>query len=392
MKKNENNYGRLKTFILSLIIAIAIWVMVGIVNDPDVRNTIASLPVSYIGTEELKERGLIIIAPEEKNTAAVVVSGKRGDLIRYGKDIYISADVSGITSPGEYKIKGAAQLSDTRISLIRERVGEIDIRVEKLAEKEVPVTVKQTGSLKNNIIKSVPQLDKIVISGAESEVEAVKTAEVSIDISKISEDSVTYSEFKLLDESGAALTKAVTLSAQSDKIAIDNTVYNKKTLPVELMLSAEFETKYYLDKANSSINPSSVEVGVLDSCKADKVYADIDKTSEESADFELIETEGMYIPEGSSTVKVKPSLLPVISQHMDINVRAENLGEGLNAEYTDHLTGVLVSAPEEILSSSDMKLVIDLGDLSKGEHKVKAKMSDERIVVSEEIYIDVIIN
>lgn len=392
MKKTTKQHGSLYTFILSLVFAIAIWVVVGIVNDPDIRNTVTSLPIHYAGTGELAEKGLVIIAPEEKATAAVTVSGKRRDLIKYSDELYISVDVSGISSPGEYSMKGVAQLANDRISIVRERLGEIDIVAEKRDEKEIDVEIKQTGSSKSNIIKAVPHSEKIKVSGAQSEIAALSKAVISLDISKIEESSTIYSAFKLCDENGAALTKALTLSPETESMAVDLTVYEKKSLPVTLRLNEELSEKYRIDEEKSIIGTATVDVGVMSGYNAECVYADIDSTSGESDEFSLIEEEGMYIPEDRKTITAKPHIISVVSRHMDVTVRAENLGEGLSADFADTLTGVLLNAPEEILSSEDFQLIIDLAGLEKGEHRVKVKASDDSIRIAEEIFVDVIIH
>lgn len=392
MKKDTKQHGSLYTFILSLVFAVVIWVVVGIVNDPDIRNTVTSLPIHYAGTGELADKGLVIIAPEEKVTAAVTVTGKRRDLIKYSDELYISVDVSGINSPGEYSMKGVAQLSTDRISIVRERLGEIDIVADKRGEKEIDVEIKQTGTSKSNIIKAVPQIEKIKVSGAQSEISALSKAVITVDISKVEESSTIYSSFKLCDESGTALTKALTLSPETESIAVDLTIYERKTLPVALRLSEELRTKYRIDEDNSELGTTSIDVGVLDECDADCVYAEVDTASDESREFTLIEDKGMYIPEDRRTITAKPHLIPVVTQHKDVTVTATNLDEGLSAIFADTLTGVLLNAPEEVLSGDDFRLVIDLAGLGKGEHKVKAEASDEQIRIAEEIFVDVVIH
>ncbi len=391
MNKNNKKSSRLNTFILSLVFAVAIWVIVSIVNDPDIKNTITSPEIKYSGISNLTNNDLVIVSAEDKNTSYITVSGKRADLIRSGKNVYILVDVSEITTPGVYSLSGSAQAPGNRISIIRDQISDVEITVEKIAEKEVPIEIKQTGSVKNTLIKTTSDSDKIKVKGAQSEIEKVSAAVVTTDISKITNDDSYYLPFDLVDETGEKLIKATTLTTMVDRVPVFYTVYEKKTLPVKLRLSSELENEYCINTDESTITPTSVEVGVTDECNAECVYAVIDEVNSENTEYELTAVDGMYIPKDRLNVKVKTDISKLKSEHTDMPVKAENLGEGLNAIFSDTVTDVLVSASEEILDNNDFYLIADLKDLEKGSHRVRAKISDERIRLNEEIYIDVVI-
>lgn len=391
MSKNNKKSSRLNTFILSLVFAVAIWVIVSIVNDPDIKNTITSPEIKYSGISNLTNHDLVIVSAEDKNTSYITVSGKRADLIRSGKNVYISVDVSEITSPGVYSLSGSAQAPGNRISIIRDQISDVEVTVEKIAEKEIPIEIKQTGSIKNSLVKTESDSDKIKVRGAQSEIEKVGAAVVTTDISKITHNDSYYLPFDLVDESGEKLTKATTLTTITDRIPVFYTVYEKKTLPIKPQLSSELENEYYLNTDECTIFPAIVEVGVTDKCKSECVYALIDDANSDNTEYDLIAVDGMYIPKEKSTVKIKAGISKLKSEHTDMSVKIENLGEGLNAIFTDTVTDVLVSSSEDILNNDDFYLIADLKDLEKGSHRVKAKISDERIRLNEEIYIDIVI-
>ena len=392
MKKRNKKHISLQAFIISLISAVALWVVVGLVNDPDITNKIVSLPISYLGVEELEARGLTLIAPEEKTASSVTISGKRRDLLNHREDIFIYVDVSGITLPGEYSLKGATQISDNRISIAKERIGEIDVVVDETAKKELPVEIKQTGTLKDKLVKAVPQISKISVSGAQSEIDDATKIIATIDISKTTESATIYTDFKICDESGAALTRHRTLTPAIDKIPVDLTLYDQKVLPIKLRLSDEFKGKYCIDLENSSLSTTTVTVGAEPDNTVDCIYADIDKIEAVASDFRLIAEDGIYIPAESAVIKVTPKVLPITSRHMDIPVRMEKLKEGLRADFSDTLTGVVVNAPAETLDAAAFYLILDLDGLDVGTYHIKAKVSDYKVSIPEEIFVDVVIH
>ena len=118
---------------------------------------------------------------------SVVVTGKRSDLLNFMDDIYVQVDVSDIDSTGEYNLSGVISIPTTRISVEKEKYGDIPITVEPLEMKDIEVTVKQTGMLKDKIVKS---------THAYSDVEALIATDVNP--CEISQTNTSPKEMTLL--------------------------------------------------------------------------------------------------------------------------------------------------------------------------------------------------
>ncbi len=385
----KQNSVRLKTLILSLIIAIVVWIVVGVMQDPDLRSTVSDLSVHYIGTDSLAEKGLVLISPSEKSDSSVLVTGKRRDLIEYSNKITLTVDVSDITEPGEYDLDGTVHLPNSRLSVERETTDAVSVKIEKLCEKNIPVEINQIGIAKRNLIRSESDVTSVKIMGAQSELDSVTSAAAEIDVTNILSDNTVRAALMLQTENGMPLSKDSTIVLSQGFVNITNTVYTKKTLPVKLKLSSKLEKDYWLDEKSSTCSVSSVDVGVLSDCDADCVYASITSTNEESADFKLIEEDGMYIPEQSATVRVKPVVSQRVSKTVDVDVSAENVPDGLEALFATTLSGVSVSAPEDALSGGNISGKIDLAGMSIGEYTVEVKLSDERISLQSKLYVKV---
>lgn len=91
--------------VLSVLIAIALWLYVGVTVNPDDSRTVRNLPVTLAGLDLLESRGLMVTAGADQ-TVTVNVTGKRDALnaLIADKDsrITITADLSAIESPGQY--------------------------------------------------------------------------------------------------------------------------------------------------------------------------------------------------------------------------------------------------------------------------------------------------
>ena len=151
---NKKHTGNMGMMILSLIIAIGVWIAVNYLNNPDITTTLSGPHIKFTGEAELRNKGLVITGKSAIPSSSVVVSGKRKDLIDNMNNISVEVNVSEITETGDYSLKGTINLPTTKITVEKEKYGEIPITVEKLGEKEVPVKLRQSGILKNKLVKS----------------------------------------------------------------------------------------------------------------------------------------------------------------------------------------------------------------------------------------------
>lgn len=389
IKENKKKKSGLRTLILSLVLAVALWIVIGIIQDPDVRGTITNLPIEYTGAGALSERGLVVSPSYGHAEIPVNISGKRRDLIESSKSVGLVIDVSEITEPGEYMLDGTVISASSRITVERERVNTIPVVIEKLATKEFPITLVQSNVSKGILIETKLSETKVKVSGAQSEVDKLESVTAELDASGIISDSQEEITLRPKLKGSAPLPKETTISLSFGKVTAKNTVYTKKTLPVKMRLSQKLTSEYWLDTDASSCSVSTAEIGVLPDCTADCVYLNINTADSEDGKYMLLSEEGMYIPEKDSEISAKPILVKKQQRHMDITLTAENIPSGLVPEFNPYLTGVLISAPEEVLNEGNIVGVLDLTGLTAGVHEVTVKMQDEKVSLESEINVSV---
>lgn len=276
-KANVTNTQKLKTVILSVFLAVIVWFMVIYVNDPDITTTVSDLNVRFVGEMSLRDKKLAVTGKDKIHELSVVVTGKRSDLMNFMDDIYVQVDVSDIDSTGEYNLSGVISIPTTRISVEKEKYGDIPITVEPLEMKDIEVTVKQTGMLKDKIVKSSVNNPTVTITGAKSEIDEVAGAIATVDVSSIQEDGVENVNYLLTDTNGELINKNETIESARSYVEVVNTIYDAKLLPVVPRLSAELDKEYILKADKSFATPASVTVGVDETNTDDKVIALIDK-------------------------------------------------------------------------------------------------------------------
>lgn len=376
-KSSKPHKKKVQTIALSILLSVIVWFMVTSLADPDITTTVSNLDVRFVGEMALREKALAVTGRNNVPQLSVVVTGKRSDLMNNMDNIYVQVDLSDIDSTGEYNLAGTISVPTTRIKVEKEKYGDIPVKIEPLVSKEIDVTVKQTGTLKNKLVKSVVNNPKVMIMGAESEMEKVERAVATVDISELAEDNTEKVNYLLTDKSGALIDENETLESARSNVEVSNTIYDAKTLPVEPMLTAELDKEYMLKPDKSSVTPASVVVGVNVENNDDKVIARIDRINEDGeGEYSLETSNGMYIPPESQKVKIKPEIVKKSVVQLELEVHAENVPEGCSAKI-DGLLTAMVWGEEGQVNNENVKATVDASGLSKGEHTLPVKLSGE---------------
>ena len=387
-KANVTNTQKLKTVILSVFLAVIVWFMVIYVNDPDITTTVSDLNVRFVGEMSLRDKKLAVTGKDKIPELSVVVTGKRSDLMNFMDDIYVQVDVSDIDSTGEYNLSGVISIPTTRISVEKEKYGDIPITVEPLEMKDIEVTVKQTGMLKDKIVKSSVNNPTVTITGAKSEIDEVAGAIATVDVSSIQEDGVENVNYLLTDTNGELINKNETIESARSYVEVVNTIYDAKLLPVP-RLSAELDKEYILKADKSFATPASVTVGVDETNTDDKVIALIDKVpSDGFGEYELELSSGMYIPEDNKKVKYKLDIVKKAVAQLELTVQAQNVQSGLTAKINNKLIAQ-VWGEEGKITTDNVKAYVDVSGLGAGTYNLPVKIEGENVSFAENYTIEV---
>lgn len=324
-RQSKPNKKKIRTIVISIFLAVIVWLMVVYVNDPDITTTINDIKVSFVGMGELRDKNLVVTGKNNIPQVSIVVTGKRSDLMNFMEDISVQIDVSAINEAGVYNVRGKLYVPTTRITVEKEKYGEIPITVENIAEKEIDVTLSQTGVRKDKMVRSVLTNSKVQISGAKSEIDNVAAAEVIVDISEIQEDNTELISYVLVDSAGELIEKNETIESTQQLVEVKNKLYDIKTLPVMPVISKELENEYILNGDNTSVTPSEITVGTDNSNNIDKLEVIINKTGGSDEEYELTEPDGIYIPNSAKKVRIKANVVKKENGYPGGDITADNI-------------------------------------------------------------------
>jgi len=255
--------------------------------------------------------------------------------------------------------------------------------------KDIEVTVKQTGMLKDKIVKSSVNNPTVTITGAKSEIDEVAGAIATVDVSSIQEDGVENVNYLLTDTNGELINKNETIESARSYVEVVNTIYDAKLLPVVPRLSAELDKEYILKADKSFATPASVTVGVDETNTDDKVIALIDKVpSDGFGEYELESSSGMYIPEDNKKVKYKLDIVKKAVAQLELTVQAQNVQSGLTAKINNKLIAQVWGEDGKI-TADNVKAYVDVSGLGAGTYNLPVKIEGENVSFAENYTIEV---
>lgn len=400
MKKNMINKFTLK--VLSLIIAILIWLLVRNVDDPIVVRTFYEIPVSIENASYLAENLEIPLLVDGKDTVKVRVKGARSVVNKLEKeDIKAVADMTQIISKDTTPIMVPVEVTGTGISdsdiTVRPRNIQVDIEKQKSVEKTIAVSTGDTQPDKDYEIGNLKaNPEKVTISGPETIINKIDKVVALIDVTGRKESNIEIkSQLKIYDKNLDELSPKQ-LEYLNIKEISDNTIRIqaqfwkvKQNVKIKAEYSGEPKRGYEVDSIN--LVPDTISVAGTDEAlkkleqegntlEIPGKYIDVtDKTGdfEQNIDLsELLPEDLKLVRDLNSSVIATVKILPYNSRDYEVSVtqiEADNKAEDLDLVFQDEQITIRAKAKEQdldSLSAANIQVQIDLSGYGEGEYEV----------------------
>jgi len=371
--------------IVSLLFAMLLWGYVMMETNPSRTKTVYDVPVSFTGESYLLEQGLAVRGDQSEILKGITVRVST-KLTNYtaldASDISASVSLRSINKADSYRLKINVAADDGTV--LSYSPGELDIEVDRLATRVVPIEVEYSGELTGNYWKGEPSLGSqtVSVSGAAEDVSTVAKAICTIDLT---DRTTPYNESMLLryvDSYGAEINRALFLD-QLPSVVVRMDILRMVTLPVNIKaavlggdaLPANYEiydvvatpptmrlvgTEEALSQLASTIGVEQIDVSGA--------------TSAVQAEVEAIVPEGVTLLDDSTvTLYVDIREKQQSASFQDVEVEQRGLAKGLTATLSDGAPDVTVTGRISLirlLEREDIRLYVDLTGLSEGTHKV----------------------
>lgn len=356
MKNNKPHFFQnIGLRILSLVLAVILWVVVNNVNDPIGQMTISNLTVRLLHTNEITDDGKVYTVLDSTDTVPVVTVRASRSIIDSldSSNIVATADVEDMTDDGQIKINYYSTKYDSEITSITGSIQYVHLSVEDKSTSSFVLKTSTSGDVADGyqVASITPEQNQIRVSGPQSVVESIESATANVDVSGATGNISTYSDIRLLDADGNQVdTSNLTMNITSVKISV--TVNPISSVPIIAQYTGSPADGYMLSGV-LTIDPDTVELSgkstVLSTVQSIVIPAGVIDISGRTETFTTTVDITPYLPDGTSFA----------DEDFDGNVTVTiGIEAGENVRVTDNISDIsLANVPEgysaQILSASD---------------------------------------
>ncbi len=265
MKKFFESDSFLK--ILSVAIAILLWLYIIVVLDPAVEVEVRELPIQFVGQEQLAESGLSVVS-ESATSINVKVKGSRKKMGRYDmKTIIAKVDLSGLFKEGRHKLPVDIVVPFENAGISSQSHYHVEVQLENTVHKELELKVLEQGSLGAGYMPGEVKISspRITITGPESVVGKIEKAGVVLDFGNARTDIKQTLPIQFYDSEGRELTSQDALLKRISQNITETTVTCKVVKLRAVKVTPQFapeteDERTILAKATYTINPLQVQI------------------------------------------------------------------------------------------------------------------------------------
>ena len=347
--KRSSFFNNLGLKIISVVVAILMWLVVTNSSDPVVWRQQVNIPVRILNTDLLTAEGKVYTILDDSATIPVVnYSAPRSiaDSIK-PENIVATADIQELTNVNTVRIHLSSNIYNTQIESIEGSIDSVKFSIEDRKTSAFLLQVSTNGEPANgySVGDVTSEQNQIRVSGPESLVSAIRTASAVVDINGAAGNITTYADVRLYDKEGEQIPTAnLTMNITSVKVSVS--ILATKTLPVNVTTTGQPATGY-LVSGDVTVTPESVEMAGRTSALGS--YNEITIPEEELDITGATETVVKeinitpYVPElirfadssYNGIVTVTVPVEAVASDEIDVSITdiaMENVPEGMTAE------------------------------------------------------------
>ncbi|MBO5060016.1 MAG: hypothetical protein J6C82_03795 [Clostridia bacterium] len=371
MKLNRDSKLLLK--ILSAASAIILWFAITYTEDPVISHYLTDVNIVFEGEDTLHSNGIIVTNKDSMPDISAVIRGKRSNVISSIGSVSVVIDVSGITEAGTVEVPVEYSYPSSTVTLAKSKTKELTVKTEKIISRNIPVRIEMINEDKNTeyIVNATSSEQTVSVRGAESVVYKIANAKAVVDATNIVKTSSQDYFYKFYDEDGDVVPENNIIYKSLQMVEVDNEVYNKVSLPVEIVLDEKLRENYILNVKNpsfTSINAGVPEGVEIESLKA--VFSE-EKTEEKNQyNLALDIPDGVYVPKKFREITAECVLVPKVLKELEIAVGAENVPEGKKVRITPEKIMVTVKGAEDSLLADKIKAKINADALTEDAESV----------------------
>ena len=395
-KNEKGGFSRRKALqvVISILVAIAVWVYVDVEKAPDRTKTIRDIPVEFSGeSTTLADKNLMLLSGYD-TTVDLTIKGPKRELVKISKDnVRLVASTSSIDSVGVHTLRwdpiypDGVQSSSLTVDWASKY--KVTVTVGELYTKEVPVNCTVTGQVADGYFTGETVLDPItlVLRGQRDDLLNVAYAKLTVNISGATRSVIQTESVQLYDnddnpvDNGNIRTNASLIQAKVPVLT---------TKEVSLAVELSGVPGVAVQSIKTTVTPTSVrligEADVLENINeivlATLYIEDLDLWQQNS--YVVTAPDGTWLANSNEVATVEITMEGIEEMTVTVDTFSyTNVPSGLYPEITGGLDVRLWGLADE-LAKMDAAALTAMADLSgitePGSYRVPVTISGYRDV------------
>ncbi len=245
--------------VLSVLVAILLWIYVVYEQNPIHEKWISSVPVKYTNQTADFENGKLVVLEGALDRVDLKIRGRRSAVSGVDtSSVTCSVNMGEIKDPGSYTLPVTFSSALYGIELAQKKPNSVTLVVDRVITEERNISVVKRGEVAQGYISGDIEFEpaSVKLTGPQSLVRSVEKAVVNVDLASADKDISNLCKIKLYDNSGGEVTDS-RISKNIEYCDIKCPVYSAKEVSITPILRSE--TNLYGNPVTvSSITPPTV--------------------------------------------------------------------------------------------------------------------------------------
>ncbi len=372
----------LKLRLLSLFVAVILWIYVINVQNPEIKRDFEYVPVNVINSDTLAGSGLVM-AGDQSFTTTVKVEGKQEAVNKLTRnDIEAVIDLKDYNRAGKFSIPIKFSIPGVQgVEVSEGKPHKIELKIEKFIHLQKTVEAEIKGSINKDAKYQVKSIrpNTVSISGPQSLIESIAAVKVPVDVTNQKNDISVTKRYRIYNKGNLDITESRELIKDSPSVQVDIDYMKTKDVPVVLKLAGNTAGDYYI--SGTSVKPNKVNIYGQPE-KIEDVKSIYSSTIDISGvDRDVVKYAALVVPSEIKTgfnEKIQVNIYVRKKETRIVGVSGEDI-ELINkaANYSYNVVNsevqLKLSAKDQGLNSMDtgsLKFLIDVEGLKPGEYEL----------------------
>ncbi len=381
--------NKILTALLSVVIALAMWLYVVTVVSPNSDKHYYNIPVTLQSEVVLQERGLMITT-RELPEVSLHLEGNRTDLNKLNSsNITIAVDVSKIGEPGVHNLTYTptypGDVPNNAITVLSRTPDTITLEVEERISKGVPVDILYTGALSEDYMadkdNKVLDYETVNITGPKSVVDQIAMARIEVDLDDRVESINEQFQYTLCNEKGTPVDAELVIT-DAEAITLNLRIVRVKQLELTVnVIDGGGATK---DTSSITIEPQTIRVSGSDNLLEGLETLELgtinlgEMLADEVLTFPIKLPEGVTNETGVLEAKVDVKFPELDTTTLTVTeFKAVNVPAGMAADMITQMLEVQLRGPKESIkdvTAENVTVEVDFANEQAGTVSIKANI------------------